>query len=122
MCSDLTKVRQVLLNLMSNACKFTQKGCIRLVTRRETRDDGDWMIFNVEDNGIGMTDAQLDRIFDAFTQADESTSRRYGGTGLGLTISREFCELLGGEIHVVSEEGKGSTFTVSLPARAPAAS
>ncbi len=117
MTSDLTKVRQILLNLLSNACKFTHQGTIVLRVRREEGKGSPWVRFEVIDSGIGMSDEQQARIFEAFTQADESTSRRYGGTGLGLTISREFCELLGGAIEVSSEEGKGSTFTVLLPAR-----
>ena len=120
--SDLTKVNQILLNLLSNACKFTHEGNILLQARRERRDGADWLRFDVVDSGIGMSQEQLERIFDGFTQGDESTSRRYGGTGLGLTISREFCELLGGTIDVRSEEGKGSTFTVNLPAQAPGVS
>jgi signal transduction histidine kinase len=120
--SDLTKVNQILLNLLSNACKFTHEGSIVLHARRETREEAEWLRFDVVDSGIGMSPEQTVRIFDAFTQGDESTSRRYGGTGLGLTISREFCELLGGTLEVSSEEGKGSTFTVYLPAQAPGAS
>ncbi len=117
--SDMTKVRQILLNLLSNAAKFTEQGVIRLESQNEIRDDGDWYRFSVSDSGIGMTPEQVEHVFEAFTQADESTSRKYGGTGLGLTISREFCEMLGGEINVSSELGKGSTFTLALPAIAP---
>lgn len=119
--SDLTKLRQILINLLSNACKFTHEGSIELRARRDQRDEGDLLVFSVKDTGIGMSPEHCERIFEAFTQADESTSRRYGGTGLGLTISREFCELLGGTIEVSSEEGRGSTFTVTLPAQAPQA-
>ncbi|MDX1555038.1 MAG: ATP-binding protein [Xanthomonadales bacterium] len=118
--SDLTKLRQVLVNLIGNACKFTHDGNIEVKARREQRPGGDHLIFEVSDTGIGIAPDQRERIFSAFTQADESTSRRYGGTGLGLTITRQFCELLGGQIEVESEEGKGSNFIVELPAEAPA--
>jgi signal transduction histidine kinase len=113
--SDVTKVRQVLLNLLSNSAKFTERGNVQLRASRESRSGIDWLSFSVTDNGIGMSPEQLDRAFEAFTQADESTSRKHGGTGLGLTITREFCELLGGEIKVKSEQGNGSVFTVTLP-------
>ncbi len=119
--TDLTRVRQVLLNLLSNACKFTDHGQIVLRVRREAG----WMVFDVKDNGIGMTPEQMARLFEAFTQAEASTSRRFGGTGLGLTISRHFCRMMGGEISVTSGSGTGSTFTMRLPAvlsRAPIAS
>ena len=114
--SDVTRIRQVLLNLLSNACKFTAGGTVRLTASRE---DEDWLRFVVSDDGIGMTPEQLERLFQAFTQASASTSARYGGTGLGLAISRQFCRMMGGDIQVESEEGRGSTFTVRLPARAP---
>ena len=115
--SDMGKVRQLLFNLLDNACKFTHDGQIEFEARRDPQDGGDNMIFRVTDNGIGMNPEQQERIFEPFTQADESAARRYGGTGLGLTISREFSEFLGGWIEVSSEEGSGSTFTVTLPAR-----
>jgi signal transduction histidine kinase len=118
--SDITKVRQILLNLLSNSAKFTEEGSVSLVSSRETRKGTEWLDFKVIDNGIGMTEEQVQRSFDAFTQADESTSRKYGGTGLGLTITKEFCEMLGGDISVESAAGKGSVFTVTLPAEAPA--
>ncbi|MGE0130550.1 MAG: response regulator [Blastocatellales bacterium] len=111
--ADLTKVRQVLFNLLSNASKFTESGTITLdVARRD-----DWLIFRVIDNGIGMTPEQMDKLFQPFTQADASTTRQYGGTGLGLTITRKFCEMMGGEISVESEPERGTTFTVKLPAQ-----
>ena len=109
--SDLTRVRQVLLNLLSNACKFTERGTITLGVERR---DGQ-VIFRVRDSGIGMTPEQLGRVFEAFAQAEASTSRKYGGTGLGLAITRRFCELLGGDVTAASEPGRGSTFTVRLP-------
>jgi signal transduction histidine kinase len=107
--------------LLGNAAKFTKQGLIQLDVSRATQDDGDWFTFRVTDNGIGMTPEQLENIFEAFTQADNSTSRKYGGTGLGLTISREFCEMLGGSISVQSSLDKGSVFTVKLPVKAPGA-
>jgi signal transduction histidine kinase/DNA-binding response OmpR family regulator len=118
--ADLTKLRQVMFNLLSNASKFTKEGEIRLECERKTRPDGDWVVFRVSDTGIGMNDEQLGRLFQDFTQADSSTTRKYGGTGLGLAISRRFCQMMGGDITVTSEVEKGSTFTVTLPANAPA--
>ena len=117
MYSDLTKVRQSLFNLLSNASKFTHEGTIALEICRETLPDGDWIVFRVTDSGIGMTPEQMDKLFEAFTQADSSTTRKFGGTGLGLAISRRFCRMMGGDITVSSEMGVGSTFTVRLPAR-----
>jgi signal transduction histidine kinase/CheY-like chemotaxis protein len=116
--ADLTKVRQILFNLLSNASKFTEQGKVTLTVTREAKNHGcDWIVFSVADSGIGMTDEQLGRLFQAFTQADASTTRKYGGTGLGLTISRRFSQMMGGEITVASEEGKGSVFTVRIPAQ-----
>lgn len=112
--ADLTKVRQTLFNLLSNAAKFTERGQIILHARRS--GDGSRVEFDVVDSGIGMTPVQLGRLFQAFTQADDSTTRKYGGTGLGLVISRKFCQLMGGDIAVISTHGKGTTFTVDLPA------
>lgn len=116
--SDLTKVRQILFNLLSNASKFTEHGTITLSVERSFDVTGkEWILFRVKDSGIGMTPEQLGKLFQAFTQADASTTRKYGGTGLGLTISRRFCELMGGDIRVESEFGKGTTFSVRLPAK-----
>ena len=115
--SDKTKVRQILLNLLSNSAKFTERGLVQLRVSRNISNGEDWFTFSITDNGIGMSPEQVEHAFEAFTQADESSSRKYGGTGLGLTISREFCELLGGEIKIKSEEGNGSVFTVKLPAK-----
>ena len=116
--ADLTKVRQILFNLLSNASKFTKSGVIRLAVRRSAADGGgEWIAFEVQDSGIGLTPEQAARVFDSFTQADASTTREYGGTGLGLTITRKFCEMMGGDISVMSEFGKGAAFTVRLPAR-----
>ena len=114
--TDLTKLRQILLNLLSNASKFTENGTVTLAVRRFDRYEGEWIEFEVKDSGIGMSADQVSRVFDQFSQADNSTTRRYGGTGLGLTISRKFCEMLGGNIEVSSDKGQGSTFSVHLPA------
>ncbi|TAN62499.1 MAG: response regulator, partial [Magnetospirillum sp.] len=110
--ADLTKVRQTLFNLLSNASKFTNNGTITLTSRRE----GAWIAFAVADTGIGMAPEELDKLFQAFQQADASTTRKFGGTGLGLAISRTFCRMMGGDITVASEPGMGTTFTVRLPA------
>ena len=114
--TDLTKVRQALFNLLSNACKFTEHGTITLEITRKTVDGRDWIIFRVADTGIGMTAEQVAKLFQAFSQADASTTRQYGGTGLGLAITRHFCQMLGGDITVESVPGQGSTFTMRLPA------
>jgi signal transduction histidine kinase/DNA-binding response OmpR family regulator len=115
--ADVTRVRQVLFNLLSNATKFTEKGRVSLDVAAESASEGELLVFRVADNGIGLTEEQQARLFQAFTQADASTSRRYGGTGLGLVISQRFCQMMGGEVAVASEHGKGSTFTVRLPRR-----
>jgi signal transduction histidine kinase/DNA-binding response OmpR family regulator len=114
--SDLVKVRQCLLNLLSNAAKFTESGRITLSTRRVSGDDADWLEFRVSDTGIGMSPEEMAKLFQRFTQADASTTRRFGGTGLGLSITKAFTDMIGGEISVESELGKGTTFTVRLPA------
>lgn len=129
--ADQVKVRQALLNLLSNAAKFTEDGTIRLTVRRQpggradplaaspvpaTTGDGAVFSFTISDTGIGMTEAQLGRLFEAFSQADSSTTRRFGGTGLGLAITRHFCRLMGGDVTVESRFGVGSTFTIRLPA------
>lgn len=113
--SDLQKVKQGLLNLMSNACKFTKDGTITLKVERTGSGKGETISFSVADTGIGMTSEQLGRLFQAFTQADSSTTRKYGGTGLGLAITRHFARMLGGDVTVTSEPGKGSVFTLSVP-------
>lgn len=147
MWADLTKVRQNLFNLLSNAAKFTENGTISLeVTRLSNpqpqdsahevlcavlaqppessylkpgvaHSESDWICFKIKDTGIGMTPEQINRLFEAFTQADASTTRKYGGTGLGLAIAKRFCEMMGGDITVTSREGEGSTFTMLLPAQ-----
>jgi PAS domain S-box-containing protein len=113
---DQTKIRQMLLNLLSNACKFTDHGQVTLEAERR----GELLRFAVSDSGIGMTPEQMTRIFEAFAQAEASTSRRYGGTGLGLAITKRFATLMGGDVTVESEPGKGSRFTIMLPASGPA--
>ena len=115
--ADLTKVRQILLNLLSNACKFTEQGTITLTITR----DPDAVLLAVGDTGIGMTPQQMERLFVAFAQAEASTTSKYGGTGLGLAITRRFSQMMGGDVTCVSELGKGSTFTVRLPATIAAA-
>ncbi len=145
MYADEMKVRQTLLNLLSNACKFTNEGCITLAVER--RDNGhmtgapvphlliaeasapptdgsssghqSFIVFQVSDNGIGMAPEQVQHIFEAFTQADASTTRQYGGTGLGLAVSQRFCQMMGGYITVESEQGSGTTFVVYLPEQVP---
>lgn len=114
--ADLTKVRQSLFNLLSNAGKFTGEGTIALEVSRETVEGVDWLNFSVSDTGIGMTSEQMARLFQAFSQADDSTTRRFGGTGLGLTITRHFCQMMQGDIEVKSRYGEGTTFTIHLPA------
>ena len=117
--ADQTRLRQALVNLLSNACKFTEQGTITLEVKREaTLSDGEggWVVFSVTDTGIGISEEQLAKLFQPFVQADASTTRKYGGTGLGLTISRRFCQMMGGDIRVKSEVGQGSTFTIKLPA------
>ena len=116
MYADLTKVRQVLFNLISNAAKFTQEGEITFAVRREQPGDRPWIAFEVRDTGIGMTDEQLENVFTAFSQADASTTRKYGGTGLGLAIARHFCQMMGGDLQASSEPEVGSSFIVNLPA------
>ncbi len=113
--ADQTKVRQVLFNLLSNACKFTENGAISLVVRRDGGEGFASVVFEVTDTGIGMTSEQLGRLFEDFPQADAATASRYGGTGLGLALSRRLCRLMGGDVAVSSEPGRGSTFIVRLP-------
>ncbi|MEZ2233008.1 ATP-binding protein [Microcoleus sp.] len=138
--ADLGKLRQVLMHLLSNAAKFTKNGLVKLSVSRIAGSrqlhlgesgvdsaiaigktdagaiESDWICLSVKDTGIGMSEAQQHKLFEAFVQADSSVSREYGGTGLGLTISRYYCQMMGGEISVESEEGKGSIFTVRIPA------
>jgi signal transduction histidine kinase len=113
--SDPVKIKQILLNMLSNAAKFTHDGDITLRIDSQTEGGQDWVVFSVSDTGIGMEQDLLHQLFKPFIQADISTTRVYGGTGLGLTITKHFCEMLGGRIEVSSNLGGGSTFTVSLP-------
>ena len=115
--TDVVKLRQCLFNLISNAAKFTEAGRITLGVRRS----GDGLEFRVADTGIGMTAEQLGRLFQRFAQADESTTRKFGGTGLGLALTRAFARLLGGDVSVESTPGAGTTFTLRLPAAMPSA-
>ena len=119
--SDMTRIRQILFNLLSNACKFTENGTIGINATRQGDNGRDTLSFVVTDTGVGMTPEQADKIFEAFTQADSSTTRNYGGTGLGLTITKTFCEMLNGEIWVESEVGQGTSFHIRLPADTEAA-
>lgn len=116
MYSDSTKLRQVLINLAGNASKFSSGGNVTLAINREMQEGREWISFRVADSGIGMTPEQVGNLFQMFTQADASTTRKYGGTGLGLALSRRLCMLMGGDITVTSQVGVGSTFTVCLPA------
>jgi two-component system sensor histidine kinase/response regulator len=114
--ADLTKTRQILLNLLSNAGKFTTRGSVAVEVRRVTRGGASYVEFTVADSGVGMTEAQSRTVFEPFTQADVTTTRKYGGTGLGLAIVSRFCELMGGTVSVESSPGAGSRFVVRLPA------
>ncbi len=114
--ADPERVRQCLLNLVGNAAKFTTQGRITLKAERSAADGNEWVLLSVRDTGIGMTPEQIERLFQAFTQVDSSSTRRYGGTGLGLAITRRLCRLMGGDVSVTSDLGRGSVFTVRLPA------
>ncbi len=116
--TDRTKLHQILSNLLSNACKFTQAGRIELTVQLTFADARRWFEFAVVDTGIGIAPETIERLFAPFTQADSSTTRKYGGTGLGLAISRHYARMLGGDIHVRSTPGEGSTFTLKLPVEA----
>jgi signal transduction histidine kinase/DNA-binding response OmpR family regulator len=113
--ADVTKVRQAIFNLLSNAAKFTREGLIRLAVTGEQEQGQDWVRIAVTDSGIGIPPEKIDQVFDEFSQADQTTTRDYGGTGLGLPISRRFCQMMGGDITVESTVGRGSTFTIRLP-------
>jgi signal transduction histidine kinase len=115
--SDEAKLRQSLTNLLGNAAKFTEKGRIGLSIHKESGDQGDWVVFQVSDTGIGMNETQMSRLFESFYQADSSISRRYGGTGLGLSLTKQFCEMLGGQLTVKSALNAGTTFTMKVPTR-----
>ena len=113
--ADQMRLRQALLNLMSNANKFTEKGTITIKVHQALENGRDWITFAVADTGIGMTAEQMGKLFQEFSQASSTTASKYGGTGLGLVISRRFCQMMGGDITVTSAPGRGSTFTIRLP-------
>jgi signal transduction histidine kinase len=119
--TDETRLRQVVINLLSNAGKFTKNGTVTLRVKRTVEDGRDMIVMSIEDTGIGISPAQLDKLFTEFNQAEASTSSRYGGTGLGLAVSRKLCQLMRGDIAVTSEVGHGSTFTLRIPADHPSA-
>jgi signal transduction histidine kinase len=113
--ADEMRLRQALLNLMSNANKFTERGTITIDARQGQENGRDWITIAVADTGIGMTPEQMGKLFQEFSQASSATASKYGGTGLGLVISRRFCQMMGGDITVASEPGRGSSFTIRLP-------
>src|ERR1700730_2346329 len=113
---DSMRLRQILLNVIGNACKFTKDGAVHLRVTRRHDIEREWVEFAVSDSGIGMTEEQLARLFQEFAQADASTTRQFGGTGLGLAITRKLCQMMGGDVTAISSPGQGSTFTVRLPA------
>jgi signal transduction histidine kinase len=113
--ADQTRFRQALLNLTSNANKFTEDGTVSIAAQPQRLDGRDWVTIAVTDTGIAMTEEQIGKLFQEFSQADASTTRKYGGTGLGLAISKRFCQMMGGDITVASKPGEGSTFTIRLP-------
>jgi signal transduction histidine kinase len=115
MITDATKLRQSILNLLSNAGKFTKDGKVTLSVIRRKRPHGDWMRITVDDNGIGISPENLQKLFQNFNQADASTARKYGGTGLGLALSQNLCRLMGGNISAESSLGRGSRFTIDVP-------
>jgi len=115
---DGLKLRQSLLNLLSNAAKFTSRGRITLSVVRRRQKGEDMLILEVRDTGIGMSSEGLNRLFEEFSQAEHDTSQKFGGTGLGLALTRRFCALMGGSISVESKLGQGSSFTIEVPARA----
>ena len=117
--TDVTKLRQILFNLLSNACKFTHNGHVSLTVSKKNMMHGDsnkkCLVFTVADDGIGIAVKKIESIFLPFHQENLDTSKKFGGTGLGLTISKRFCELMGGKLLIKSVKGEGSSFTVLLP-------
>ena len=113
--ADQMRLRQALLNLMSNANKFTEKGAVTIAAHQGQKNGRDWITVAITDTGIGMTPEQMGKLFQEFSQASSTTASKYGGTGLGLAISKRFCQMMGGDITVKSEPGRGSTFTIRLP-------
>ncbi len=114
--ADMTKMRQSLFNLLSNAAKFTKEGAISLEVSREVMEEHEWIWFRVSDTGIGMTSEQMVKLFQTFSQADTSTTRKFGGSGLGLALTRRFCQMMGGDVTANSVPGESSTFTIKVPA------
>lgn len=114
--TDQLKLRQCLLNLVSNAAKFTTSGKVTISASRHMRNGRAWLTFSVTDTGIGISKTNLEKLFKEFSQATLETSKHYGGTGLGLVLTKRFCELLGGDIHLESVEGIGTDFTLNIPA------
>jgi signal transduction histidine kinase len=112
--TDQTKLRQAALNLLSNSAKFTENGTITMSVQRRKREAADWIEIQVQDTGIGIAESEIGRLFQNFGQANRSTSRKYGGTGLGLALSQKLCALMGGGISVSSELGHGSSFTIRV--------
>ena len=113
--ADQMRLRQALFNLMSNANKFTDHGTITIDAGQQQQNGSDWITLAVKDSGIGMTAEQMGKLFHEFSQASSTTASKYGGTGLGLVISKRFCQMMGGDITVESEPGHGSTFTIRVP-------
>jgi signal transduction histidine kinase len=113
--ADQMRLRQALLNLISNAIKFTERGTIGIEAHQVEENGREWITIAVSDTGIGMTPEQMGKLFQEFSQASSGTAAKYGGTGLGLVISRRFCQMMGGDITVDSAVGRGSTFTIKLP-------
>jgi signal transduction histidine kinase len=118
--SDETRLRQTLLNLLSNACKFTKEGNVWFSVKGQMKDAEPWISFSVKDSGIGMTEQQVAGIFEEFTQAESGTAAKFGGTGLGLSITKKLIEMMGGTIQVSSTPGEGSVFEMLLPRTIPA--
>ena len=114
--ADERRIRQALFNLLSNAVKFTHQGNVTLEANRQIMDGSEWIVFRVTDTGIGLSPEQIVKLFQDFTQADASTTRKFGGTGLGLVLTRRFCQMMGGDVTVRSVSGEGSVFTIRLPA------
>jgi signal transduction histidine kinase len=119
--ADVMKFRQSLLNLLSNACKFTENGSVSLEVDDVQDDSRVWVVWTVRDTGIGIDAGQVGKLFQPFSQVDASSTRRYGGTGLGLALSQRFCQMMGGAITLESEPGKGSAFSIRMPAEFPEA-
>jgi len=117
MFTDLVKLKQILLNLLSNACKFTQDGEIKLMITSHYENQTEYLQFEVSDTGIGVPEEKIVALFDSFTQVDSTTTKKFGGTGLGLTISKRYAQTMGGDIQAESKENVGSKFTVTIPLR-----